>query len=84
MMGQNGLLAQVDRVERMESELDAARQRVGHFLRLVRESAELSLRDVAPDVGLTAAGLSYIERGQAWKTATVRRIAEWYATHHAA
>jgi DNA-binding transcriptional regulator YiaG len=72
--------AQVEAVEALEKELAARRKQAAATLRIVREGLELSLRDVAPAVNLTAAGLSNLEIGKSWKTPTARRVAEHYAS----
>lgn len=73
-----GTLVQIERVEALEKELADTRRSVARSLRVTRETSELSLRDVAPKVRLTAAALSMIERGQTWKTKTIRRVAQVY------
>lgn len=77
-MADNGLVAQVDGIAARESDLAVQKQQLSRALWLAREIAGLSLRDVAPRVRLTAAGLSYIERGKRWSTKTVRRVARFY------
>jgi DNA-binding transcriptional regulator YiaG len=72
--------AQVEAVEALEKELSARRKQAAATLRIVREGLELSLRDVAPAVNLTAAGLSNLEIGKSWRTETARRIAQFYAS----
>lgn len=77
-MPDTGLVAQVDRIDRMEEDTKKAQVQMARVLYLTRELAGLSLRDVAPKVGMTAAQISNIERGKSWKTKTVRRIARFY------
>lgn len=71
-----GALVHIERVEALEKEMSGLKAVVGQLLRIARESAGLSLWDVAPDVGLTAMALSNIERGKSWRTKTVREYAE--------
>lgn len=73
-----GTLVQIERVEALERELAETRRAVARSLRYTRETASLSLRDVAPKVRLTPAALSNIERGESWKTKTIRRVAKFY------
>jgi ribosome-binding protein aMBF1 (putative translation factor) len=83
-MVRNGLVAQVDKVGALEAELADLQVAVGRRLRVTREDAELSLRDVAQKVRLSTATLSNIERGASWKTRTVRRVAVFYESLSAA
>lgn len=79
-----GTLVQIERVEQLEKELADTRRAVARSLRFSRETAAVSLREVAPKVRLTAAALSMIERGQTWKTKTIRRVAAVYEKLNAA
>jgi ribosome-binding protein aMBF1 (putative translation factor) len=79
-MATNGALVQIERVEALEKVLKELRREVGRTLRTEREAAGLSLRDVAHHVRMTGAGISLIELGKSWKTKTVRRIAQFYAS----
>jgi ribosome-binding protein aMBF1 (putative translation factor) len=83
-MADIGTLAQIDKVDLMERELSGLRRSVALALRFQRESALLSLRDVAVKVRLTPAALSNLERGKSWRTKTARRVAEFYSKMDAA
>ena len=72
---------QIEQIAAMERELENARRAVARTLRFKRETAGLSLRDVAPRLRLSAAALSNIERGQSWRTRTIRRLALFYEKH---
>ena len=77
-MPTTGLIVQIERVERLEEEATHLKRAIGLALRSERETAGLSLRDVGPRVGLTAAGISLIELGKAKRTTTLRRLVEFY------
>lgn len=72
---------QIDQIEAMECDLVSARRAVARTLRFKRETAGLSLRDVAPKLRISAAALSNIERGKSWRTRTIRRLASFYEKH---
>lgn len=71
---------QIDRALVLEKELQTERKRVAAALRRRREELGLSLREVSPKVRLSAASLSYIERGEQWHAPTIRRLARFYET----
>ena len=79
-----GAVVHIERVEALEKEVSGLVPVIGQLLRIARESAGLSLRDVAPKVRLTAQGISDIERGKSWRTKTVRRYAQFLESVRAA
>lgn len=70
----------IESIARLEARLKAARARAAAALRRQRERADLSLREAAPLVGLSPAGLSLLERGETWETTTARRVLAAYDT----
>lgn len=77
-------VVQVSRVAELEQQLVVARKEAAKVIRREREDRELSLRDVAPKVKLTPMSLLKIERGETWRTETVKRIARYYESLSAA
>ena len=77
-MPESGLIVQMAQIEALERAIIGLQQSVAVSLRAARESRSLSLRDVAPHVGLTAAALHNLERGKSWRTPSARRVAEYY------
>jgi DNA-binding XRE family transcriptional regulator len=75
------VLVQLDAIDAMERGLAGARMSVAQSLHTLRVEAGLSLRDVAPHVGVTGATVHNIERGKTWTAKTVRRLAVWYSKH---
>ncbi len=51
--------------------------RLGEMLRLYRTVRQLSLREIAPDIGISAATLMRIEAGQAYDAATLLKLWTW-------
>lgn len=78
------VLVQLDAIEAMERGMTGTRRSVAMAIREQREKRELSLRDVAPHVGVTHATLSNIENGKTWTTGTVRKVARYYQKLNAA
>ena len=78
-MADNGALGQVQQVAAFERVLREMQRGTGQTLRAARESAGLSLREVAQHVCLTYQGLLNIESGKSWRTPTVLRVAEFYS-----
>jgi DNA-binding XRE family transcriptional regulator len=78
------VLVQLDAIDAMELSLVAARNSVARSLRTLRLEAGLSLRDVAPSLGVTAQTVNNIERGKTWTAKTVRRLAVYYSKLSAA
>lgn len=68
----------IDRVARLEAELASERRNAAAALRARRERAGLSLRQASPIVGLSAGGLSLLERAETWETRTARRVLAAY------
>jgi ribosome-binding protein aMBF1 (putative translation factor) len=79
MSPETPVLVQIERIEKMEADISREREVMARTLLEARTKAGLSLRDVAPVVKLTAAALNNIERGRAWRTVTVKRIARFYS-----
>lgn len=69
---------QIAAVARLERRLGEARARAAAALRRTRERRGLSLREASPHVGLSAAGLSLLETGKTWETATAQRVLAFY------
>jgi ribosome-binding protein aMBF1 (putative translation factor) len=73
-------LVQIDQIESVERLLAGLQQSAAQALQRDREHAGLSLREVAPHIGMTAATLHNLERGKHWRSAFARRVAEFYAS----
>lgn len=73
------VLVQLDAIDALERKLTAERKTVARALRTLRTDAGLTLRDVAPKVGITHATISNIESGRTFRPANVRRLAKYYA-----
>ncbi len=54
-----------------------SQNRLGEILRLYRTVRGLSLRDVAPHIGISSATLMRIETGQAFDAATLMKLWMW-------
>ena len=66
-------------IDAMERGVVARRDVVAASLREFRVELGISLRDVAPSVGMTAQTINNIERGRTWTTKRVRRLAVYYS-----
>lgn len=51
--------------------------RLGDMLRLYRAARGLGVRELAPEIGTSAATLSRIERGHAMDATTMLRLMHW-------
>lgn len=78
------VLVQLDAIEAMERGLAGQRKHVARAFLALRRDAGLSLRDVAPEVGITSVTINNIERGKTFRMASVRRLAKYYAKLEAA
>lgn len=56
---------------------DAPATRFGRMLRLYRVYPERSVRDLAKEIGISAATLSRIERGQDMDADTLLKLIHW-------
>ena len=72
------VLVQLDVMEATERGLVKERKTIALSLRALRVVAGLSLREVAPTIGVTAQTVHNIERGRTWTTKTARALARFY------
>ena len=78
-MSPSEILVQLDVIDAMERGIVSSRESVARSLRELRLEAGISLRDVAPSVGMTAQTIHNLERGRTWTTKRVRRLAVYYS-----
>lgn len=78
------VIVQLDAIEATEKALAVTRRSVARAFLSLRKEAGLSLREVAPEVGLTSTTIHNIESGHTFRMRNVRKLARYYAKHEAA